>query len=57
MSSASVFATSALVRLLAPDEGPDRDLVEEPPDEHVAHARVGELLEPARAGAIGDVGG
>ena len=41
-----------LIALLAPHRGPDGDLVEQPPDEDVAHARVGELLEPAGARTI-----
>src|SRR5262245_29461448 len=44
-----------VVRLLAEDTGADHALVEELPDEDVAHARVGELLEPARARPRGDV--
>src|SRR6266545_794671 len=43
------------VALLAPHRGPDGDLVEEAPDEDVAHARVGELLQPAGARPVGDV--
>ena len=31
----------------------DRHLVEQTPDDHLAHARIGELLEPARARAVG----
>ena len=43
------------VALLAPDRGVEHRAVEELPDEHVADARVGVLLEPARPGAVDDV--
>jgi phosphomevalonate kinase len=45
------------VGLLAPHEPLDDVLVEQAPDEHLAHAGVGELLEPAGARAGGGAAG
>src|SRR5262249_30780668 len=45
-----------LIGRLAPQEGVDRHLVEETPDEDLAHACVGRFRGPGWAGALADVG-
>ena len=52
MSFFERFANALLVAGLAPDHGMDDLLVEQAPDEEIAQPRVGELLEPACAGAF-----
>ena len=45
-----------MIGRLAPQEGVDRHLVEETPDEDLAYACVGIFLEPACTRALADVG-
>ena len=57
MSSSTALRDPRLIARLAPDQWTDDLLVEEAPNEEIAEARVGILLEPASACAVLGVGG